>query len=34
MTWPDGRETSDRWEEPVHLKGPIEGVWERLEAES
>lgn len=33
MTGPDGRETSDRWEEAVLLEGLIEGVWELLEAE-
>jgi hypothetical protein len=33
MTGPDGCEMSDRWEEALQLKGLIETVWQRLEAE-
>ena len=33
MTGPDGREMSDRWEESLQLKGLVEDVWQRLEAE-
>jgi hypothetical protein len=34
MTDRDGRELSDRWEEALVLKGLVEGIWSRLEAEA